>query len=150
MRRWIPLVVVLSACGGDIKALEDARQKWLTEGSDTYTMTVTHTCFCPDTDPVEVDVVGSAVRGAIIKAPDGDVVVENIDFKNWYTVNGIFDEIEAAIDQNVHEVAVTYADKLGYPQDVLIDVEVTAADDDYGWTIANIKLDPAGVGTGGG
>lgn len=151
MTRWIPIVaVLLSGCGGDLRELEDARQKWLTEGSDTYVMTVTQNCFCPENEPVLVDVVGSAVRTATIQSSEGEIVVESQNFRSWYTINGLFDEIEAAINDNVAGIEVTYADKLGYPQEIMIDVDQLAADDDYGWTVSGLQMDPAGVGTGGG
>ncbi len=149
MVRFALAAALLAGCGGDQKALDKARETWLREGSDTYTMTVVHTCFCPDTDPVEVEVVAGGVRSATIHAQDGDLVVEASEYRSWYTVDGLFDEIQAALDRGAHEVRVEYADKLGYPKDIYVDVEQLAVDDEYGWTITAIRLDPAGVGTGG-
>lgn len=137
---------VLSACSSDQHRLDKAREAWAAEGSEAYIMTVTQNCFCPDTDPVDVEVVGSAVRSAVVHSSYGDIELEIADYQVWFTVNGLFDQIQGAINGGAHAVDVEYADKLGYPRSIQIDWEQLSADDEQGWTVEGLKIDLAGQG----
>lgn len=142
---WVATIGLVGCGGGAQKDLDDARALWLTDGSSTYTMTVTQRCFCPDTFPVDVDVVGSGVRSATIYGDSGPIEVESANFLDWYTIDGLFDRIQSAIDADAHEVLVTYG-ALGNPEVIDFDFEQLASDDEQGFDVTNLVIDPAGNG----
>ena len=55
------------------------------------------------------------------------------------TVEGVFDAIQDAIDQDAHSIVVTYDAVLGYPRDVSIDYSLMIADEEYSIDIANLS-----------
>lgn len=145
MRWWMLGVVGIVGCGNRAqKDLDDARELWLAEGSDTYTMTVQQRCFCPDTFPVDVEVVASGVRSATIFTDNGPIEVETANFMDWYTVDGLFAQIQAAIDADAYDVSVVYGE-IGAPDTIDIDFEQLATDDERGWTVTNLVIDPDGA-----
>ena len=64
--------------------LTDALEKWEECAIDCYTYLFSTMCDCPETDPIQVDVVTLS---------DGTVVSINIIMANFYSPVGILDRV---------------------------------------------------------
>ena len=53
------------------------------------------------------------------------------------TIDGIFDQIQNAIDVNAFLINVTYNDKFGFPENVIVDFELQMADEELYLSVSN-------------
>jgi hypothetical protein len=114
-------------------ALDEARSRWEAAGIDDYTFTYRPVCFCPPQEYTAV-VEGGVVTS--VSAADGGEL-EPIPT----TVDDVFDDLQAAIDDGVFAVTAEYDAELGYPVSTWIDVDMRMADEEYGIQIE--ELTPA-------
>ena len=108
-----------------------------------YTFELTVSCFCMGAGaPIEVTVANAEVVGAVygmdssggrhdIKAGDP------ADKSFWLTIN---DVIEKANDIEADRVTVDWPDGQDYPNSVVVDRKKSMADDEVGYTIANVQI----------
>ncbi|MBI5511615.1 MAG: hypothetical protein HY903_22900 [Deltaproteobacteria bacterium] len=130
------LIGGLSACGDshEQNALKDARVQWRAAGPAAYEWVVQRTCFCPDIEPVRVQVRDAAVVSAARQMDATTEVALTVDaYQAWFTVDGLFDEVRRAIDEGADELTVTYDPEYGYPRSVAIDRYENAMDDETGF-----------------
>ena len=142
---WIALLAatVTGACDTGVlrpqrEALDAARVQWAVANVTSYTFEVQRHCFCLDryVRPMWIQVVDGVVVSAVY-ADDGTHLPDEIEPP---TVAGLFDEIQAAIDQDAHSVEASYHVDLGYPTDVSIDFIERAVDEEMAFQIH--ALDP--------
>ncbi len=141
-----PLLFILSGCligdvlgSGNQNELDDNRAKWLDAGIANYTYREDRSCFCGFVGPAEVIVANGeivSVRG--FWQDSTDVAPEN--FNMFDTVIDLFDMVDEAIDRNVHELEVTYDQRLGFPTIITIDYQENTIDDEV--TITATALIP--------
>jgi hypothetical protein len=118
----------------DRDALESARDRWEDQGPDSYRMNVTRICFCAVEwiGPVLVRVTPTGVTRTYVS--DGRAVL--VDAERFFpTVEGLFDEIEEALEEGAHRVQATYDPRSGAPLEVFIDYDERVADEEQGWTL---------------
>jgi hypothetical protein len=124
---------------GDLEAaqaaLDEARARWEAAGITDYTFTYRPVCFCPPqvlTVVVEDGVVASVEAEADGDGEGGVVTGEPT------TVDAVFDDLQAAIDDGVFAFTAEYDPELGYPVSTGIDVDERMADEEYGIQIEEL------------
>jgi hypothetical protein len=146
-RRLLTSLIVASfaavaGCGGDLSGpgrarseLEINRDKWLAHGYRDYSLTMTRFCFCGDIGPFAVTVRSDSVVAAI-RTSDG---APSLVTPYLPTVNKLFDFIRQAIDDNTKTITVTYDAELGFPREVVYDLESRPVDGGVTYTLTNVK-----------
>lgn len=117
-------------------ALDDARARWEAADITDYTFTYRPVCFCPP--QVFTVVVEDGVVASVEAEGDGEGGVVTGEPT---TVDAVFDDLQAAIDDGVFSVTAEYDAELGYPVSTWIDVDMRMADEEYGIQIE--ELTPA-------
>ena len=109
-----------------------------------YTFELTVSCFCMSAGlPVVVTVANAEVVTAVYGmgssgGRDGGINEgDPADKLYWLTIN---DVIEKANDTNADTVRVDWPAGQDYPNSVLVDGEKSMADDEIGYTIANVQV----------
>ncbi len=123
--------------GGAVRSpeLDAARQRWADVGYDAYRMTLQRACFCPEDyrGPFDVTVRHGAVDDATFNGA-------TVDAERVLTVAALFDLLEDAYDRNAARVDVTFDDELGYPTSLYIDYDEGIADEEVGYTVADVQV----------
>jgi hypothetical protein len=104
------------------------RKQWQAQSITSYTYHVRKLCFCGDTRATTVVVVNGAVASATFD-DSGEAVPAN-ELSRIYTVEAIFDVIDAALDRRADALSAAYDSALHYPTDVQIDYIRNAIDDE--------------------
>ncbi len=115
-------------------ALDEARARWEAADIADYTFTYRPVCFCPP--QVFTVVVEDGVVAAVDADGEGGAVTGEPT-----TVDAVFDDLQAAIDDGVFSITAEYDAELGYPVSTWIDVDLRMADEEYGIQIE--ELTPA-------
>jgi hypothetical protein len=107
-----------------------------------YTYVLTVTCFCAFAgSPVEVTVADAEVVGAVYSQDDsgrGDVHAgDPADHAYWLTIN---DVIAKANDTSADKVTVDWPAGQDYPSSVFVDPHKNMADEETGYTIADVRV----------
>lgn len=141
------LAVVLTACasvGAASSEFDQAREKWQEAAISHYRFELNYGCFC----------AFSADMPLIIEVQDGEVVSmeyasgKEIDpaslelFQPYATIDGIFAELEKALNGGAENVTVTYDETYGYPTQATIDFNQQMADEEIYLTISNFEVLP--------
>ena len=56
-------------------------------------------------------------------------------------MDGLFDLLQSAIDENAYTISAKYHPELGYPTEVWIDYEQQSVDEELGFSIHNLILE---------
>lgn len=113
--------------------LDEARQRWAEAGLDDYRLTWTVQCFCPRTAFVDTIVDGEVVDHE--QAPGSDA----LDDPGPKTVPDVFDEVQAAIDEEPAMLDVTYDEATGAVTSWFADYRLDMADEEQG---LEVQLEP--------
>ena len=119
--------------------LEISRLKWKENKLNTYRFQFEWQCFCPP-DYV-APVLVTVNQGAITKVVDvqsGQPVSLN-RYKNYLTMEGLFDFVRSAIDENAIQIDVNYHPKYGFPTKAWIDWNRMVVDEEKGFLITELK-----------
>ena len=134
-------VAAALGCGDDgVSALSELQAnfaKWQNAGPASYTLTQRYLCGeCPSdaTRVVVVTVTDGAIESRVFE-DDGSAVME--DPARWRDVEGLFQVVMAAIEQDVHRLVVTYDPQFGFPRSISIDYDEQLVDDEIGFTVTN-------------
>jgi Family of unknown function (DUF6174) len=116
--------------------LEQARAQWRSQGIVDYRYTFRRSCFCgPDVrEPAQV-----VVRGGQIVSVQSVASGAPLDPALYYTVEGLFDLLEDAIDQEAARLSATYDSGLGYPTSGYIDRNEMIADEELGFQSSDLE-----------
>ncbi len=114
------------------------RERWASSGIHDYEFDYQMSCFCgPEaTKPVHITVRQDAVA-SVVRNDDGLSVGTN--YAGWPSVDGLFADIRARLDQGVDRITVDYDPTYGYPRSIVVDVAAMAADDEYSRTAGNLR-----------
>lgn len=123
------------------------RAKWRQNGSQSYSVTQTISCFCPPEfrGPFDVVVAGGAITSVVFSPSSGlpNPPPNNIN-NNLLTVEGAFDRLEGFLKRKegnrVARVTVTYDSALGYIKSFFVDINTLIADEEQSYTFENLKL----------
>lgn len=124
--------------------LQVNRELWDSHNILAYKYDFQRICFCPQelTAPVTIQVQNKRIVAVSEVATD-----EPVDAARWeyyLTVEELFDEINAAIDQEAYEIVVDYNSELGYPASVELDADKYTIDEEVGFRVELIDFDATG------
>lgn len=127
--------------------LEEAQERWADRGIDDYRIDVQRLCFCA------ADVsrwVRVTVRNGVVASrtyvDDGTPVVG--DPTLFPDVDGLFEVIDDALDQDAHELEVAYDPVYGIPLVIAIDYLEFAVDEELTLRSQDFQLLDGGGGSG--
>lgn len=128
-----PTTTTVALAGPEQARLDQARERWEAAGIDDYRLTWAVRCFCPRTAFVDTIVGGEVV--AHEQAPDSDA----LDDPGPKTVPDIFDEVQAAIDDDPATLEVTYDEETGAVTRWWADHRLDMADEEQG---LEVEIEP--------
>lgn len=128
--------------------LIDNKAKWESQNIEHYQIDQHISCFCGETSTIPVRMqVKEEDKNLLYYTPNSDwyrapkidraMMVSSNDESIFKTVEEMFNYLETAIT-DAYEVTVSYHPELGYPQNVYIDWDVSFADDEISFNIANL------------
>jgi hypothetical protein len=128
--------------------LIDNKAKWESQSINHYQIEqlLSGCCGGLDAVPVTMQVQGEDktllyynpnINWSIELILDRPMIVPNSHESSFKSVKELFDYIETAIT-GADEVTVSYHSQLGYPQNIIIDWDVSSHHDESGFTIANL------------
>ncbi len=143
---WLLELTVLAwlagACSdpvsGQQRELDTNRDLWDAANIVDYTYRLQITCFCPPeiTRPVIVQ-VGQDSIVSVVDVTSRERVQSSL-IGSFYTVDGLFDVIQDAIDSEAHELSVSYDPDLHYPSRIVIDYDERAVDEELALTASDL------------
>jgi len=139
---WLArLSIVLSAlaaaaCGvtgpsgrhaGEQARLDQARAQWRAQGIADYTYVFSRGCFCVEEarEPVTITVRGGAIASVVSVAGGAPR-----DPAQYTTVEGLFDLVQDAIDQDAATIRTEYDPARGYLTSAWLDISERLADEE--------------------
>lgn len=132
---------VLALPDGAQNRLSKNRRKWESKATKNYQYEFQRICFCLPASTRRVKItVREGVAENIRRADSGDAV-DKAQYELYYTVDQLFDYIQAAIDKKAHLVRVTYDPEWGYPTLVEIDYIRNAMDDEMRFKTGNLVVE---------
>jgi hypothetical protein len=126
--------------GNGVKdALDQHRERWADQDIDSYRYELQVVCFCPPeaTGPVLV-IVRDGITDSVLYVANGNTP-EQPYFERYDTIEDLFLVIDDALDQEAHEIDVTYDETLGFPTRIAIDFIEAAIDDEVTYTISRFQ-----------
>ena len=133
MRLRLTTLLLLGACASPTTPendLADYRTLWEAQRLTDYTFDVVRNCFCLARADVRVTVQGEVITGVTELASE---VARDPEL--FRTIDGLFDLVQDAYDQNAHEVQVDFDPGRGYPTRIWIDYVEMMADEEMGFTL---------------
>jgi hypothetical protein len=127
------VLATLAACSPSAQEqdLAEAREQWSRRRARSYEFTWQQDCFCEVEwgRPIRISVDGSGQITSAAYVDDRQAVAEPV--RNFLaTVDGVFDQIEDAIDEDASEIDVSYDATWGYPASVFVDYDRRTADEE--------------------
>ena len=127
--------------------LDDARARWQSAALARYEYGYHKYCECHRESPPEtvVTVNGDAVTGVRHRPAGSTIEVPAADknFEYYWTVDGLFGLIAAALDRGV-QVRAAYDAALGYPREIYIDYDADFIGDELDLRVTGVtRLDAA-------
>ena len=133
MRLRLTTLLLLGACASPTTPendLADYRTLWEAQRLKDYTFDVVKNCYCLGRADVRVTVQGGVITGVTELASE---VAHDPEL--FRTIDGLFDLVQDAYDQNAHEVQVDFDPGRGYPTRIWIDYVEMMADEEMGFTL---------------
>lgn len=144
------LSLSLFSCDGGKREFLGHQEKWDALQDEDYSFDLSISCFCIQSSygPVTVVVKGDTVN-ALLNVNTGLDLIDETDstlvfakWKNLYpSIDGLFEVVESAIDDNADKLEVSYDETFGYPNSIDIDWYKNAVDDEIGYTVISLSLD---------
>ena len=118
-----------------LQELNANRLLWQAQNVDTYLLTYQVLCFCLWRDPIVAEVAG----GTIVQLVDQDGTPLDPETTFSFTVEDLFDRIEAALARPADRLLVTYDLNLGIPVHLEIDQSFMIADEEITIDVLNFE-----------
>jgi len=135
--------LAVGGCGDDPlgpeeEALDSARARWEGTGFTSYTYKYRMSCFChPQVlETALVSVSEDQVTGVYLVDSARPAAPETLGL--YYTIEGLFDRLVAALEQEPAQFDVTYHEEAGYPTLATIDISEQIADEEYSFTASDL------------
>jgi len=135
------ITLALGACADDSKApdeLATAREQFSESMHGSYRFTWRRSCECTteSTTPIRITVQ----QGNIISAINLETnqAVSNDTLQTLKTIEGVFDTIEDAYNENAASVNVMYDATTSFPTSVGIDYDLGIADEEFSLQITDV------------
>jgi hypothetical protein len=122
------LALPASAAADDLSDLRAAQERWAAADIDDYKFQVQIGCFCPP----------NITRPRTVTVKNGKAVEPPKVVRRYSTVPKLFHVIQAAINDNVEELTVSYG-KTGMPRHIFIDRSHMIADEELALTASRLR-----------
>ena len=140
----LALCLLLSSCGlikfsRLQRELNQQRSFWEGQALESYRYTYRWHCFCPPelTDAVSIVVKDGAI--ATLTYLDSGTLVNPEVADQFYTIDGLFDFLQNAINRRAADLSVSWDNGLGYPKTAAIDYLLHAVDDETSFTVSDFQ-----------
>ena len=114
-------------------SLNDARERWEASGIKNYELTYQIQCFCP-----QIIRQVTVVDGLVTNVVDEGETLGNLEA---LTVDDLFANLRAAIDDRAFNIQVNYDPDAGYPLSYFIDFEEMMADEEQGISVISLVVE---------
>lgn len=113
--------------GQEQSRLTEARRLWRSQGLSDYSFVFSRSCFCvfEAREPVTITVRSGNIA-AVASVANGSPR----EASTYQTVEGLFDQIQRAIDQDAASIRAEYDRTRGHPTSVYIDLDQRIADEE--------------------
>ena len=142
----ITLIFMLAACSAGGSELSRNQQKWQDANITHYRFSINISCFCAFRDqmPLTVEVRdGQIVHMATV---DGTLVLDTDQNYEFYaphaTIDLLFAELDAAVNDGADSITVTYDATYGFPTEIAIDYSQEIADEEMYYSISGLEALP--------
>ena len=117
------------------------RQLWESKAINGYHFEHRWICFCIQdfVTPVDVTVDGSEI--VEVRYLDDEPHRRAPDAAQYYTIPGLFNLIQNAIDTGAYSLEAQYDAEFGYPTEVFIDYVSNIADEERGFSASNLEAE---------
>jgi uncharacterized protein DUF6174 len=116
--------------------LEQARGQWRAQNIVDYQYTFRRSCFCT---PESREPAVVTVRAGSIVSVESVATGAPQDPAFYFTIEGLFDLLDEAIDQEAARVSASYHSGLGYPTTAYIDRSEMIADEELGFDATDMQ-----------
>lgn len=154
MRRAILLLALtLAACGSHgpsapsaatqddrqqtVAQLKAAWQLWQAGGLASYRYTYRRSCFCIPRGPVVVTVRANRLD-SVVDAETGQPVPSDSLYL-YGTIESLFAQLSSAVMQDAWFIQASYDERLGYPREAYVDASAQTADEELGFSVADLE-----------
>ena len=122
----------------DDHGLTAARARWARRAPADYRFVWTRACECPPelARPIEISVASDQLTGAVYT--DDRTAVADSYRSTLRTIDGMFDDLQMAIDQSADEIDLGFDAALGYPTSVFVDYSRQIADEELQLRISGL------------
>jgi len=142
----LTLAFVLVACAAGGSELSRNRENWQDANITHYRFSINISCFCAFRDqmPLTVEVRdGQIVHMATV---DGTLVLDTDQNYEFYaphaTIDLLFAELDAAVNDGADSITVTYDATYGFPTEIAIDYSQEIADEEMYYSISGFEALP--------
>jgi hypothetical protein len=130
----------LAACSQpvDDHGLAAARARWASHAPASYRFDWRRGCECPAEvyRPIEITVVSGQITTAVYTDDHSPVADQ---FRTTLrTIDGVFDDLQKAVDQHAAEIQLSFDPVLSYPTSVFVDYSHQAADEELSLQISGL------------
>lgn len=116
---------------------------WESRGIEDYDFVLKPSCFCKlGAVPAKIEVRDgnlSAIKPVKVSGMDSSGFNAD-EFKDYATIELLFDKIKAELNQRSYKIVVKLDDKLGYPKELYFDRNKTTADDELRIQIEQFEI----------
>jgi hypothetical protein len=121
--------------------LDEVLALWAATSASEYTFEFNWVCFCIRewVSPVSLSVSGGEVVSAMF-VESGEPVTDANQLASYVTIEGLFQLLQDAIDQSAESIQVEFHPTDGYPVSAFIDYDARMADEERGFSAANLSL----------
>jgi hypothetical protein len=142
----ITLIFILAACSTGGSELSRNQQKWQDANITHYRFKLSIGCFCVFRDQMPLTVEVRDGQIVHMAAVDGTLVLDTDQNYEFYaphaTMDLLFAEIEAAVNDGADSVTVTYDATHGFPTEIAIDPSQEIADEEMYYSISGFEALP--------
>jgi hypothetical protein len=124
--------------GAERARLAQSRSRWRVAAIRDYSYQLGRVCFCPPdlVGPFRITVRGGELS-SVIDLGTGMAAIPNP--QRHPTVEGLFDQIDAALDRDPDKIEVVYDSALGYPTRIAVDFVAMAVDDEVTYSATELS-----------
>jgi hypothetical protein len=123
-----------------METLNQNREKWNSFQIKAYSYSYRRTCECLPDKTREVVITVSDGEITEIKYSNSSEEVDENPQGFYKTISELYNLIEDAINENSHQISVTYDDQYGYPADIFIDYDNAVADEEFIVVTGNVII----------
>ena len=142
----ITLIFMLAACSAGGSELSRNQEKWQDANITHYRFNLNISCFCAFRDQMPLTIEVQDGQIVHMAAVDGTLVLDTDQNYEFFaphaTIDLLFAEINAAVNEGADSVTVTYDATYGFPTEIAIDFSQEMADEEMYYSISGFEALP--------